>query len=99
MRAEPTLQSRNSAGSSIEYLERLHYCITFCFNEQCQGELMTPHQLIAELYDTDAVFGEGAACPKLRKMHINPTSFQKMNVSLAMQVSLQTSVVRSISVI
>jgi hypothetical protein len=60
---------------------------------------MTPHQLIAELYDTDAVFGEGLACPKLRQMHINPTSFQKMNVSLAMQVSLQISVVRSISVI
>lgn len=97
MRAGPTLQSRNSAGSSIEYF--FVYCITFCFNEQCQGELMTPHQLIAELYDTDAVFGEGAACPKLRKMHINPTSFQKMNFSLAMQVSLQTSVVRSISVI
>ena len=49
---------------------------------------MTPHQLIADLYDADAVFGGGAVCPKLRSMHINPSSFQKMNVSLAMQVLL-----------
>nr|CAH0105887.1 unnamed protein product [Daphnia galeata] len=61
---------------------------------RCQGEL-TPHQLIAELYATDAVFGEGAACPKLRLMHINPTSFQKMNVSLAMQV-LSSSVAKGL---
>lgn len=49
---------------------------------------MTPHGLIELLYETDHIFGEGSVCPKLRDMHINPTSFQKMNVSLAMQVFL-----------
>ncbi|KAK4024984.1 hypothetical protein OUZ56_010478 [Daphnia magna] len=52
---------------------------------QCKGELMTPHGLIELLYKTDNIFGEGSVCPKLRDMHINPTSFQKINVSLAMQ--------------
>jgi hypothetical protein len=49
---------------------------------------MTPHGLIELLYKTDNIFGEGSVCPKLCDMNINPTSFQKMNVSLAMQVFL-----------
>ena len=65
-----------------------NYFILLYFLFQCKGKLMTLHGLIELLYKTDNIFGEGSVCPKLRDMHINPTSFQKMNVRLAMQVFL-----------
>ena len=47
---------------------------------------MTPYQLIKDLYECDTVSGECRICPKLRRVHIQPTSFQRMNVKIATQV-------------
>ena len=44
------------------------------------------YQLIKDLYECDTVSGECRICPKLRRVHIQPTSFQRMNVKIATQV-------------
>ena len=38
------------------------------------------YQLIKDLYECDTVSGECRICPKLRRVHIQPTSFQRMNI-------------------
>lgn len=50
---------------------------------------MNPHQLLKDLYNFDCQAGEGRLCPRLTKAHLDPTSFQKMNVALTMQVTMQ----------
>lgn len=49
---------------------------------------MAPHKLIDDLFLIDTVFGQCKLCPRLSRAHVNPTSFQKMSVRLAMQVYL-----------
>lgn len=61
--------------------------VTIISLHQCEGTIMTPHQLVKDLYEVDSALGEGRLCPRLKRSHIEPTSFQKMNVSRAMQVS------------
>lgn len=49
---------------------------------------MEPHQLLRDLYEFDSKIGEGRLCPRLTPSHLDPTSFEKMNVSRAMQILL-----------
>lgn len=45
-----------------------------------------PHKMLRNLYEVDSVVSEGRLCPKLRRIHIDPMPFQRMNVKLAVQV-------------
>ena len=49
---------------------------------------MNPHQIIRDLHETDNKLGLCQAARKLRKIHVYPSNFQKMNVKLAFQVEL-----------
>lgn len=49
---------------------------------------MNPHGILADLFRLDSAnLSECRICPKLRIIHIYPSTFQKMNVSLAVQVN------------